>query len=784
MDNLTRSPIRENEVQDLLKEKELAYKSLMEKHLRIVKKCRDLKESVTTWRLYHDKQVAESKRDVSFNQNKSEGRIDDVLNDARPSAPLKSVPCSSTNGSCPSSLLEMGIDGTALAGMTSIPLTSKLAPKSSGLSSNHNQALGADVSDVHVHEDQDPTLAISDHSTQSLSSPVNTKNQQDVMATGRPASAGRDESDSPVLISERSLKRKRPTKEVPVVYQGYENGQTPTSDRRGPINVKSEAGSSPVLYSNYRSLDFPHDSIDLDEIGARSFTPRKQKRTSATLFSLMGLPSNPRDDLLSDEQDEESLRKTKAMCDQLGHDYSRRLWEEHRHGIAKQMQKQRTITGQDILHANGNQNSRLARQQLHNQKIIRRHQRLTQTDSNAPALHNPCANQIHRQVSAEPCETSILESTNNKLDSSDAHVADILQPKNPNALLLPRAGYLATSKLQRRRRRDDEIVKVSYVAEDGEFDQPQVDGPIDTALPERVSTSDERQRSSTAEEVHRRLGGLLAEPSPEKPILDAPSMATPVDKPTNNVQQNTKETVTGKNIVEKDLATSGGRNNIPQFAITPEQASSRAPFTSAQSSDTSIPMLHQKSSSKKQPLRNRPIDQLTLDDFRVNALVNGGFDYAFNEPVRKRDQRKCLPNCTKPDCCGDKFHKLVKIGGLPLPQRRGLWDTSPTDEADKDYGVLRDHFGLATDFLNKMNHKQKRQMLLRAEAERAADTYGKHRKLHERPPTPPGFWRTEMPTTQEEEMDKAAAEEMERQKVEERYIQAMKENGLWKFRDE
>ena len=60
----------------------------------------------------------------------------------------------------------------------------------------------------------------------------------------------------------------------------------------------------------------------------------------------------------------------------------------------------------------------------------------------------------------------------------------------------------------------------------------------------------------------------------------------------------------------------------------------------------------------------------------------------------------------------------------------------------------------------------------------------KHRQAFERRSTPPGFWRTDMPTTQEEEDDRAKAREMVKAKVEERWREAMREGGRWLFKDE
>ena len=785
VDNLIRSLIRENELQDRLKEKELAYKILMEKHLRIIKKFRELNERAKSWQLYHDRIAAKSEREISTERSNSKVRIDEGLNDVRTSAPLQSMPSTSTDSLSPSSLFEVNVEDAGLPGLISVPSASKLAIKSYGQASRHNQPPCGDKVIMHLHEDPNRASDTFDHSTQPLSSPVTTRTQLAVMAASAPASIVRDESASPILISERSLKRKRPTKAESMVSRGRKDEQTFAGSRGEVINVKSEAGSSPGLYSNYRQLDLPHDSIDLDEIGARSFTPRKKKRTSVYLSAPTGVSSHSCNNMTSDERDEESLRKTEALYAGMTVEYGSNLWDKHFQRNSRQIEEQGDTGRQGFPYTTGDQQSRLARQQRHNQEIIRRYQRSAQTDSDVRTAQDPSVNKIDRDAPTEDRGKTVSESAYNKSKSSNAHMVDILQPKTPNVLILPRIEYLATSKHQIRRRRDNGSARVSSVAEDGECYPTQMDCPIDTMFPKKAATPDERQRSSTAKEVHSRLGDLLAEPSPEKPLLAAASLAAPVYISTNNAQHNRKENHTGEDLIEKRMAKFDEKINIRPSAIAPEQASSsKASIASPRSSDSNLLLSNQKSLSKKQPLRDRPIDQLTLDDFRVNSLVNGGFNYAFNEVIRKRDQRKCLPNCTKPECCGDKFHKLVKIGGFPFPQQPGLWDDAPTDEADEDCRVLRDHFGLATNFINNLTQKEKKQLLLRARAERVANEYGKHRKLRERPPTPPGFWRTEMPTTQEEEGDKAAAIDIERRKVEERYIEAKKNDGLWKFRDE
>ena len=99
---------------------------------------------------------------------------------------------------------------------------------------------------------------------------------------------------------------------------------------------------------------------------------------------------------------------------------------------------------------------------------------------------------------------------------------------------------------------------------------------------------------------------------------------------------------------------------------------------------------------------------------------------------------------------------------------------------------LREYLGEAFNLetISNMSVAQRDDLVFAARMKVATDRYGKHRCQHERHSTPPGFWRTDMPTTQELEHDRDEARRLERQKVEERWREASREGGLWLFRDE
>ena len=85
-----------------------------------------------------------------------------------------------------------------------------------------------------------------------------------------------NDSDEPIVISERSLKRKRPGNKQ---HNASDGGLT------NPVRVKSEPEfSSPQSTLAHHSLAKPHDSIDLDDVGDRTVTPRKRRRVWDCLY--------------------------------------------------------------------------------------------------------------------------------------------------------------------------------------------------------------------------------------------------------------------------------------------------------------------------------------------------------------------------------------------------------------------------------------------------------------------------------------------------------------------
>ncbi|KAF3483572.1 uncharacterized protein GIQ15_02896 [Arthroderma uncinatum] len=176
--------------------------------------------------------------------------------------------------------------------------------------------------------------------------------------------------------------------------------------------------------------------------------------------------------------------------------------------------------------------------------------------------------------------------------------------------------------------------------------------------------------------------------------------------------------------------------------------------------------------------RDRPVHELGLEHFKVNPNRNQGLDYVFEEVVRDKSMRKQLRGCLRQECCGPIYRRMAKdeLGEEPRP-------LSSLTGAELD--LLREDLGNNYKLtLERSSSVEIRNMLLEAKACVLSNKYSKHRSAHARGRTPPGYWRTDMPSTQEVELDRKTAQKLEREKVLDRYKEACKDNGHWKFADE
>lgn len=231
---------------------------------------------------------------------------------------------------------------------------------------------------------------------------------------------------------------------------------------------------------------------------------------------------------------------------------------------------------------------------------------------------------------------------------------------------------------------------------------------------------------------------------------------------------------------EPKIASSGDIFDPP--SSSPKEAERSAPSSRATgSSRKKSPELRMNAPADdhpdNEPLRARPLERLKLDDFKVNPKYNQGYSHAFSDVVRNKEERRCLPGCEQ-ECCGPQFRKLAEMTIASRMQ--------PISEAsrEKDKKLISDFLGDEFPKFSKFSQEKKTDTLIRAMARQLANDHGKHRHAYARAGSPPGYWNTDFPATQEMQEIRKAAAKAERQKVEERYREAMRPVGAYVFRDE
>jgi len=374
----------------------------------------------------------------------------------------------------------------------------------------------------------------------------------------------------------------------------------------------------------------------------------------------------------------------------------------------------------------------------------------------------------YKRLPAEFVQAIDLQRGGSKAQTKESPSA--LQPASPNKQILPRTS--GKGQEPKRRRLGERMRGAMIFGEDGEND---VTSKIGSKT--EIQTENPLKLPANAAELQRRLSGLLEGPSSEKEVL-TPTRPLAFSSATAQLRAG---------------ATPAGKYERPTLLTRHQAGAGTTPNTLAASRD--VPRSeHKPSTSKKrtartpkdirafnadgpskEPLRARSVDLLGLEHFKVNPSFNQGSDYAFADVVRGRKLRKCLPGCTKPECCGDKFRKFIEFTKAHEQQ---------TFFQEENERLLEDYLGDNKGRLRNMTQMEKEELLVRAKARELANKASKHRHAYERRRSPPGFWRSDFPSTQELLSDRQEAANRERELVQERYEEAMRPGGRWLFRDE
>jgi hypothetical protein len=277
----------------------------------------------------------------------------------------------------------------------------------------------------------------------------------------------------------------------------------------------------------------------------------------------------------------------------------------------------------------------------------------------------------------------------------------------------------------------------------------------------------------------RTMHNILAESGEEPPPVDEnDTLLTPkAARARYNNRLNAARAVQtpAKKAAKTPNSAATSRLDVPQIA-TPRSADSRLKFAPLFRPETRDGAQSEPRPKRQPPsstrLRQKPINELKLSDFKPNPIYNQGYSFAFAETVRKRADRACLMGCTRPECCGSTFRALA-AAAAPL-------------SSSQEEKLLEEHLGDAYDSmqLTQMSPEERHELILQARTRELANKHGKHRHAYERQTTPPGFWRVDFPTTQEDREDREKAAQLEKKAIMERRAEALRKGGRYVFRDE
>ncbi|KAI9815746.1 MAG: hypothetical protein M1827_002142 [Pycnora praestabilis] len=636
-------------------------------------------------------------------------------------------------------------------------------------------------------------------------------------------------SDPPLVISDRSLKRKRPSR-VDTPHPTGDGKAAASGNAIRPIHVKSEnISSSPVGVAAFPRHQYTNESLDLDEVGSPVNTPKKRTRMqelgskpeghSVPIIDFVNKPQAPTsflrtrhhseepasegdDDYMKDEN--QSLSGENGLydsryCAGMGERFAANMLLGQETKDVARKEAQEKLDAKVPERFRGSSNQKKARQRLHNQRVSSKRAsqlfQITHPESKYSVTLNGASStakgvsglltrtqpiRIHTDVDrslSEPRETGA--SQKHQVEGSELGSDRIvaLRPTTSNTRILPRTGELRCKQNRpspaQRKKQDAAATRIAQIAEDGK---------------EESSGEYHCDPDNTKLEAHRRLGNLLESPSRDKLILrlDEPRPGTSsklASLRTLKAEQGfpIKERPKRAQKAVSGPETSGLRIFGRGLKVHPIQ-----PISSySKSKSPNPPSKSLAPHPSGEPFRARPLDRLGLEHFKINPNANQGLPYAFVETIRNHDQRKCLPGCTRPECCGGAFRKMLEIGGptTTTPQRSHLWNSS-SSPVDEEQHLLEDFLGADSPRLSHMTNEERVDCLMQARAKQFADKHGRHRQAFERRKTPPGFWRSEMPTTQEAEGDREEAGVEERRRVEERWREALRVGGKWMFRDE
>ena len=599
-------------------------------------------------------------------------------------------------------------------------------------------------------------------------------------ATAMPADSG----SSPIVVFERSLKRKRSTKKSDEGIRVREDNHK-TAAASKPRRVKNEiSSSSPLPFAPNLHIGEPHDSLDLDDVGDPLTTPRKRQRMEhirlrSSMLASFVAPEHEEemlDDMLEAEHEE---IESPVVKDEDG----RQVYYANVAPSVGLAGDHPTNQNNEEQRSKSRRVDKRAQLRAHNDRVSGRRETAEQspsgsTHSGASHIKSPSAHGYPTPATGGPARPRTPQGRR-EAEQRKAELPSpvILRPTDPNTHILPRTNEGPAKRQCPPSRRDRGAAAVPALAEDGE----------DPASSDKHTDPSTAKKTSKVAEFHHRLGALLSEPSPAKDLPPLPLSKTSGElrgpaasrTPLARTDQHTrlKTFATPSTVPAKRPGSSESALN-PKKPLDKGSKSARA----APRAPAAKPVFRKPPSfddppeirPEHEPLRSRPMHRLRLNHFKLNPVHS---DYACHESVRKHDEKKALSGCKDRNCPRCK-------GIREFVENSGYANLSGQNIEEIDQRLMEVFVGGDRRRLSKMSAEEKKNILTEARAQQFANDFGKHRQRFDRARSPVGFWDTGFPTTQEDEENRKAAEVGAREKVEERYWEAIREGGRYIFADE
>ncbi|KAG9238455.1 DNA repair protein endonuclease SAE2/CtIP C-terminus-domain-containing protein [Amylocarpus encephaloides] len=506
------------------------------------------------------------------------------------------------------------------------------------------------------------------------------------------------------------------------------------NETESPVKVKIEEiefiTSSPIGLAALHHIDHA-DSFDLDEIGEKVDTPKKRRR-------LMEL----------------SRQASRISAGGGGS-------SNHGRAATNNSPLSRRVTSSQ--HSDDVSRAASPLQPLnHNQLLLPRKSKLT-----APT-RRPLASDIALKSLSEDAQT-VLRSVGTSKDNTDTSdsLDDLMTRPSPPKRILGRIYEPPTRHSANRGVDNSSSMRQNTI---------HVLNSVTDLSSASVTSNSPKSLEPRQSSASLSTSTSLARPSSDgssRSGRDPLQRAKPIEPPGLNYKRSSNLATPTPRYVQKatpgsTATTSRDRLSRLEEPLRPPDKHQRAVQVSDE--DTSIYDID----PEEEPLRIRPLETLKLSDFKVNPKANQGLDYAFTDVVRNRADRRCLPGCTKLECCGTGFRALAEM----------MMDNPTKSQEEKDQELLEEYMGNNAYKLQNMTIAQREEMLLQARTRDMANKYGRHRHAYERERSPPGFWDADFPTTQEHLAQREKANERERETIEKRYKEAMRPGGAYMFRDE